>query len=1092
MPLNIVTRRTFSILLPAALVAALVAPLAAAPPAQAPTTRRVIVYDSDKAGQKAVDQAGGRVIADYGAFALWETALTPGILALQAQSGDELTSIPLRGGQVIDTSAGRTTAAALSAASKEAGLWLVQFVGPIREEWLDGLTASGLRIVQYTPNNAYVVWGGAAALERLTQWDAGQGVVQWTGAYETEYRLAPALAPLAVAAQGAAAPVDVTVQLDAGATGGTGHVDALQSLAEAVLRPPSTVAGLTAVSVRLAADRLSEVAAWADVYNVEPYYEPEMLDEVQGQIVAGNVTGSNPVVPSGPGYLSWLASKGFPTTQASYVIVDVVDDGLDQGSATGVLHPDFHVNGNGSQDDRVASIQNCTTDSSGDGGDGHGNINAGIIGSYNNKAGSPHVDSLGYRIGLGISPYGRIASTKIFNNAGSYDDTYCSTSQAMMNRSYDNGASITSNSWGETTGLGAYDTWARDYDAFTRDASATTGGLQPMLHVFAAGNQGSGAGTIGSPGTAKNVLTVGATENVRDHYTADGCGVTSASNADDVINFSSRGPTDDGRSKPDIMAPGTHVQGPASQSPNYDGGGVCGNGGLDNRYYPLGQTLYTWSSGTSHSTPAVAGAAQLAWEYYQHVLRPGVTPSPAMVKALLINGARYLTGVSANDALPSPNQGWGDANLGMLTDGVARRLVDQADSGATFTESGQSYALNGHVTDTSKPVRVTLAWSDAPGPTTGSKALVNDLDLEVTVDGTVYRGNVFSGRDSTTGGSFDRLNNVENVFLPAGTSGLVQVRVIAYNVAADGVPQNLDDRDQDFALVACNVGESPTLMESAVQRTIAPGDGDVLIEPGETVAVTVELENAGTSAASGVSGSMSLLSTNATLGNALSPYPNIAASGTGSNTTPYSFTVDADASCGSAILLEHDVTYNSTQHYTHTVSFIIGSAQAGTAVDYPYTGSAVPIPDADSAVVSLSVPTLGTVADVDVRVNLTHPFDGDLVLTLVSPSGTEVELSSLNGSSGDNYTNTVLDDEASTSIASGTPPFTGSFRPEGLLSSLDGEPMAGTWTLRVEDTANIDTGTLLGWSVDISPLDVDGCNRPAQLFLPILLLEATQ
>ena len=66
-------------------------------------------------------------------------------------------------------------------------------------------------------------------------------------------------------------------------------------------------------------------------------------------------------------------------------------------------------------------------------------------------------------------------------------------------------------------------------------------------------------------------------------------------------------------------------------------------------------------------------------------------------------------------------------------------------------------------------MRVTLVWSDAPGPTTGGVALVNDLDLEVTVNGVVYKGNVFSGRNSVTGGSFDRRNTVENVFLPAGT-----------------------------------------------------------------------------------------------------------------------------------------------------------------------------------------------------------------------------------------------------------------------------------------------------------------------------------
>ena len=339
-------------------------------------------------------------------------------------------------------------------ATPEPGLWLVQFIGPIKDEWLDQLHAAGLRIVQYTPNNAYVVWGDAAALNRLDKWNASAGVVQWTGPYRSEYRVAPALAPLA--ASGAAEPVDVTVQLDAVAAETTGHVAALQALAAAVIRPPSTVAGLTAVTVRLPADRVNEVSAWADVYNVEPYHPPVMLDEVQGQIVAGNVTTSSPVEPSAPGYLAWLSSKGFPTTPSSYVIVDVVDDGIDQGNAASVLHPDFHELGQSGNPDRVANIQNCTSDASGDGGDGHGNINAGIVGSYNNLSGSPHVDAGGYRIGLGISPYGRIAGTKIFNNerVRTASASAGRTNQGVLERSHTNGASITSNSWGDSRGAG--------------------------------------------------------------------------------------------------------------------------------------------------------------------------------------------------------------------------------------------------------------------------------------------------------------------------------------------------------------------------------------------------------------------------------------------------------------------------------------------------------------------------------------------------------------------------------------------------------------------------------------------------------------
>src|SRR2546422_11358923 len=115
--------------------------------------------------------------------------------------------------------------------------------------------------------------------------------------------------------------------------------------------------------------------------------------------------------------------------------------------------------------------------------------------------------------------------------------------------------------------------------------------------VSAAGTAGSGPTPVTSPAPAKNVITVGASENVRQTGT-DGCGIanTGADSANDIISFSSRGPVNsaggDGRIKPDIVAPGTHIEAGVPQS-NYDGSSVC------NQFFPAGQTLYGWSSGTS-------------------------------------------------------------------------------------------------------------------------------------------------------------------------------------------------------------------------------------------------------------------------------------------------------------------------------------------------------------------------------------------------------------------------------------------------------------------------------------------------------------
>jgi subtilisin-like proprotein convertase family protein len=96
----------------------------------------------------------------------------------------------------------------------------------------------------------------------------------------------------------------------------------------------------------------------------------------------------------------------------------------------------------------------------------------------------------------------------------------------------------------------------------------------------------------------------------------------------------------------------------------------------------------------------------------------------------------------------------------------------------------------------------------------------------------------------------------------------------------------------------------------------------------------------------------------------------------------------------------------------------------------------------------------------NVEIDITHTYDADLDITIESPSGTIVLLTSDNGGSGNDYTTTVFNDEASTAITAGSAPFTGSYQPEGSLSDFDGESPTGDWILHVTDDANGDTGTL--------------------------------
>jgi len=108
-----------------------------------------------------------------------------------------------------------------------------------------------------------------------------------------------------------------------------------------------------------------------------------------------------------------------------------------------------------------------------------------------------------------------------------------------------------------------------------------------------------------------------------------------------------------------------------------------------------------------------------------------------------------------------------------------------------------------------------------------------------------------------------------------------------------------------------------------------------------------------------------------------------------------------------------------------------------------------------------------SISDVNVTIDITQPWVGDLYICIRGPDGTLVELSTFNGGSGDNYTNTTFDDEASISIVDGSPPFTGSFRPEGSLSDFDGKTTNGTWTLYVDNWLHCE-GTLNSWSLTIT------------------------
>lgn len=278
------------------------------------------------------------------------------------------------------------------------------------------------------------------------------------------------------------------------------------------------------------------------------------------------------------------------------------------------------------------------------------------------------------------------------------------------------------------------------------------------LVVFAAGNKGNtGTRTIVDPSGAKNVLAVGATESLRPKTNYG----TSANNASQMAYFSARGPMRDGRIKPDLCAPGTMILSTRTRevSPTSTIG-----------WQSYSNTNYTYDSGTSMSTPLVAGSVALVREWL--VERRGFTnalPTAALLKAILMGGA-YDMSVDVNadcgGAAPNNRQGWGRVDLGetLYPSNRSVKVFDRIPFSAA-SETVFRVAVTNRA-----PLDVQLVWLDYPAQSLAGTALVNDLDLVVSNEttGVVWWGNGVLGGD--------RVNTVESVRIGAAEPATYAIR----------------------------------------------------------------------------------------------------------------------------------------------------------------------------------------------------------------------------------------------------------------------------------------------------------------------------
>ncbi|RMH12363.1 MAG: hypothetical protein D6695_06840, partial [Planctomycetota bacterium] len=236
-----------------------------------------------------------------------------------------------------------------------------------------------------------------------------------------------------------------------------------------------------------------------------------------------------------------------------------------------------------------------------------------------------------------------------------------------------------------------------------------------------------------------------------------------------------RGPTNDGRRKPEIYSPGCSIRSASASS-------SCSSTSL---------------TGTSMAAPSIAGSAALVRQYYTEGFYPSgaanpsdaFIPSGALMKATLLNSTVDMTGISG---YPSNREGWGRVLLHntLVFDDDTRNLIirDVRNNSNEALNTGDSFEMTFDVNSLFEPLKITLVWHDPPGAVNANPAYVNDLNLTLIGPTGEFKGNVFSNGISATGGTYDFRNNVEMIYFPATAAGEYTLRVdaAAVNVGAQG------------------------------------------------------------------------------------------------------------------------------------------------------------------------------------------------------------------------------------------------------------------------------------------------------------------
>ena len=600
------------------------------------------------------------------------------------------------------------------------GNYVLTHTYPVPSDWLLDLGQAGIDCFSFLPVTGFHCEVQEKSIDELAQLDV-EGVLQLDPTDKIRTRLAQAVLGHDIGPSGFFYANDV-VPINIVLTGFT----LPQGIEERTDIDVHYHAGRFAT---LYIDKASSALAWlADQDEIEWMEEKmwaELQNDVADTILKADDLWDQTIVSS--------INNSWNSVDGTGIIVTVADSGLDSGTNDSTMHADFrdHIVDVVSWGMTASEASNCGSPAD-DGADdihGHGTHVAGsVLGDGTNSSGNIK----------GVAPEARLyfQAVGVYCNSAGGDTLLGLPSDytQLFKAGADNGSRVHTNSWGASV-AGVYTIGSMQADSSARDYTN-------MTILFAAANEGADANSdgevdldsMGSPATAKNVLTVGASENDRPTQTLTWDGfrdppgsstrvfpanpINSDRTADDsegMAAFSSRGPTDDNRLKPDVVAPGTFILSTKSRYTTSVGWGAYNSD-------------YTYMGGTSMATPLTAGATALL---LQHLIdnMGHENPNSSLIKAIFAASATDMTGQyssstnGAGETAPNNHEGWGRVDLRQALNST----WIENESVTTGANRGWSFNIQSGAPDLS----VVVSWIDPAATPAAGAQLINDLDLAV-------------------------------------------------------------------------------------------------------------------------------------------------------------------------------------------------------------------------------------------------------------------------------------------------------------------------------------------------------------------------